>query len=95
MPYRVYQTGQLGDFGTGAEAAVLFRRSGTGLFQGAEGCADLGGDGVCDGERGLDPALAQPSQRGRENPGTARALARMRIGVPLRWMAGAWSMTVM
>ncbi len=71
----VDQAGQLCDLGPGAQGAVLFQRGVPDLVgQGADGLSDLGGDGVADRERGLDPALSQSSQVGEEGLGAARAV---------------------
>jgi len=71
----VDQAGQLGDLGPGAKGAVLFECGVPDLLgQGPDGFAELGGDGVSDGEGGLDAALSQSAQVGKEGLGAARAV---------------------
>lgn len=60
VPGEVGQAGQLGDFRTGAKGPVLFQGRVPDLVgQGPDGGADLFGDGVSDGEGGLDASLSQ------------------------------------
>jgi hypothetical protein len=63
----VDQAPQLGNLGACAQGSVLFQcRVPDPVGQAPDGFADLVGDGVSDGETGVDPALPQVAQVGEE-----------------------------
>jgi hypothetical protein len=81
VPGEVDQAGQFGDLGAGARGAVLLQGGvPDALGQGPDGCADLVGDGVSDGEAGLDPVLPQGAYVGEEGSGAACAVGADKDG---------------
>ncbi|MEV7782433.1 hypothetical protein [Kitasatospora sp. NPDC088351] len=90
MAGEIDHAGQFGGLGPGAEGAVLFEGGVPELLgQRADGFAELGGDGVPEGEGGRDAALSEGARRWVGNALALPAMsARMRISVPWRWASG-------